>query len=481
MNNYATSDRVTTLENYFSTAEDSDATINKWHEIVAFLEGTNEGSTVESLLAAKANQSALNETNTNLANVDAKFANYLPTSGGTINSNTYEILVLDTSYAYGDAQIHLKVNGESKSLFGWSSNYGTMIYNTINGHVLGIKDDGTPHYSGNTLIHSGNIGSQGVNYANSAGNASYIDTTPSPWNAYFHIPLLESNAGGHRALYVDSSEGLLFNPGTNTLKVSGPLNATNITVDTLVFRRVSDGVEAYAIEPGASESLIIRTAGGSVPIIFNTNYNGAGERMRIAGNGNVLIGTTTDNGSKLQVNGGVMAKNSFVVDRYGDHTYWANGYYIRGEEGTIWGIGAYSNDEATEYYYLGHYGAEMITIRPSGNVGIGTTSPAQKLDVYGNILIPNWYALMSKTSNGTPINLIYAGNDDVVKIGGALPILLNGHSTVNGNLTASGTVTAPTFNGNLNGSASKVNGYSVSVVSSLPSSPDANTIYYVTG
>lgn len=83
----AVSNRVTTLEEYFSTSEDSDATINKWHEIVAFLEGTNEGSTVESLLAAKANQSALNETNTNLANVDAKFANYLLLSGKAADSD----------------------------------------------------------------------------------------------------------------------------------------------------------------------------------------------------------------------------------------------------------------------------------------------------------------------------------------------------------------------------------------------------------
>ena len=68
----AVSDRVSTLEGYFSTAEDSDTTINKWREIVNFLDGVDEGSNVEQLLAAKADQSALNNlsatVNTHIGN-----------------------------------------------------------------------------------------------------------------------------------------------------------------------------------------------------------------------------------------------------------------------------------------------------------------------------------------------------------------------------------------------------------------------------
>ena len=60
----AVSNRVSTLEDYFSTAEDSDATINKWGEIVNFLDGVAEGSNVEQLLAVKANQSALDALST---------------------------------------------------------------------------------------------------------------------------------------------------------------------------------------------------------------------------------------------------------------------------------------------------------------------------------------------------------------------------------------------------------------------------------
>ena len=43
------SSRISTLESYFSTVEDSDSTINKWHEIVEFLNAT-EGDTLSGLL-----------------------------------------------------------------------------------------------------------------------------------------------------------------------------------------------------------------------------------------------------------------------------------------------------------------------------------------------------------------------------------------------------------------------------------------------
>lgn len=114
LDNYATSDRVATLENYFSTAEDSDATINKWHEIVAFLKGANEGNTVESLLVAKANQSALEDTNTKLNNVDAKFANYLLSSGKAADSDKldgYHLKVVTSLPSSPDANTIYYVTG----------------------------------------------------------------------------------------------------------------------------------------------------------------------------------------------------------------------------------------------------------------------------------------------------------------------------------------------------------------------------------
>ena len=65
----AVSDRVSTLENYFSTTEDVDTTINKWTEIVDFLDGVAEGSDVETLLADKANSSTVSALETRVTNL----------------------------------------------------------------------------------------------------------------------------------------------------------------------------------------------------------------------------------------------------------------------------------------------------------------------------------------------------------------------------------------------------------------------------
>lgn len=89
--------RINTLEGYFATAEDTDDIINKWVDVVEFLDGMAEGNTdgekLEAILAAKANQSALNQTNENIVAINARFSGYKPvqtavTSPSASNENS---------------------------------------------------------------------------------------------------------------------------------------------------------------------------------------------------------------------------------------------------------------------------------------------------------------------------------------------------------------------------------------------------------
>lgn len=66
-------------------------------------------------------------------------------------------------------------NGAMSDAIGWNSSYGTYIGSTVGGtyYIYGngrFYDNGTIR----TLIHTGNIGSQSVNYASSAGDASTL-------------------------------------------------------------------------------------------------------------------------------------------------------------------------------------------------------------------------------------------------------------------------------------------------------------------
>jgi Chaperone of endosialidase len=62
-------------------------------------------------------------------------------------------------------------------------------------------------------------------------------------------------------------------------------------------------VQCIGSSGGGQSQLVFATAGAS-------GDSTATERMRITSGGNVLIGTTTDNGSKLNVNGSISASNS---------------------------------------------------------------------------------------------------------------------------------------------------------------------------
>ncbi len=78
--------------------------------------------------------------------------------------------------------------------------------------------------------------------------------------------------------------------------------------------------------------------------------------------GSVGIGTTSP-GYKLQVNNGQIALYNTT-----DAKTWYTGY-----------------SSSSNYYYLSEGGTNRMVVANGGNVGIGTSSPAAKLDVAGNI------------------------------------------------------------------------------------------------
>lgn len=141
---------------------------------------------------------------------------------------------------------------------------------------------------------------------------------------------------------------------------------------------------------GAAIGYIYGTANtqeqGNIAFYTNPNFNGTGsltERMRITSSGNVGIGTTSPS-NKLHVlssisDWGFRSENtkSLMVSSHGD------GY----------GMAIESASNTSSIYLLKVAGGngtsigtnEYFRITGTGNVGIGTTSPATKLDVAGAI------------------------------------------------------------------------------------------------
>lgn len=83
---------------------------------------------------------------------------YLSVSGGTIRSASSMPLALDSDNTYINTLVFSLISEKVASV-GWDFENGAAIYNYKCAKYLGIKNNGTAHFSGNTLLHSANYAS----------------------------------------------------------------------------------------------------------------------------------------------------------------------------------------------------------------------------------------------------------------------------------------------------------------------------------
>ena len=323
LNGYDLDNRVRSIENSY-VSKDAGGVVNG-------------GLVVSSLAVAGGSSSQFLKADGSLDSTS-----YLPTSGGTLHSNSYVVLRAN-SYFYdnGDAysRIYIAHDGVDKAFVGWDTQNGTILYNS-SGKYLGIKDNGTPYYySGqgayNTLIHEGNIGSY---------NAGGLMTGAS------HL----------YAQHNDTDKYIVFGYQTARNGYSTTIDGTSIT-----FRD-----------------------GGSNPT------------MLINSSGNVLIGTTVDSKSKVVIKNTVASSissaNTLTLD-----SVWSNWGYdynlqsfcFNGEEKAIigWNSVPVSVSSDAGFYLRNNISGDVIRllneggINILGNVGIGTNNPQYKLHVDGSL------------------------------------------------------------------------------------------------
>ena len=237
------------------------------------------------------------------------------------------------------------------------------------------------------------------------------DATGGPWTVTF-----ASGGGGSTVTVIRSVNSNIWSDGTNMYfsdsrpaaaagsntqvqyNSSGFLGGANVYYNTQGNLGVGDSpttdttykwIEAIGPNSTTGGSVRVRTSGTEVSgTFFNNNlavYSGsdtahpyilrtnAVEAMRIDTSGNVGIGTTSPT-QKLDVNGSInVANNMIVASGYGyNFGPTSAGLYITG-------------NTTTNYMAFNTSSSERMRIDTSGYVGIGTASPAQKLDVSGFI------------------------------------------------------------------------------------------------
>ena len=130
---------------------------------------------------------------------------------------------------------------------------------------------------------------------------------------------------------------------------------------------------------------------------------------------NMLLGSTTNNGNKLQVTGtaditgslGIgttnPTANGLMIEKTGNHLF------LRASSAAA---GKYWNFDVTstnQLYIINNAGTQYLTITDSGNVGIATTSPAQKFQINGPLALSNLGEDFT-TNQEFAYPIIYAGN-----------------------------------------------------------------------
>ena len=244
-----------------------------------------------------------------------------------------------------------------------------------------------------TIDTSGNVGIGTVNpngrlsvKSSGAGNVSFYLEHASNTNQIFQVYQdasdsagvveIQTNAGAD-AIKLDANGASFFDGGAVGIGTTSPSSLFHVQGGTSLF--YGDG--SAVLDWGNTSSLGRLTYSGSNPVVtalsgdlIIARTSGLAETARFTSNGRLGIGVTSPN-RPLQVNG----TGSTYIQVTNNTTGSGTG------DGLILGVDSSGNSLAIAQennLLFGTAGVEKMRIDTSGNVGIGTTTPDTKLDVW---------------------------------------------------------------------------------------------------
>lgn len=203
---------------------------------------------------------------------DVVSGKYLPLSGGTITSSSVPLTINRTG---GITTIAYKADGTTIGALGFNTN-GIPI----------VRSDYQNNSNYYTILHTGNIASQSV------ASAAKLTTARSIWGQSF-----DGTADVSGAL-----------SDVTTLTASG-----SATIGSTLYMTGTDSQIGASIVFSRPHSYIVMPTGGGVNIAVDTPSS-ANTIVRFSSTKNILIGTTTNSGYKLDVSGTFRTTNNAYLN-----------------------------------------------------------------------------------------------------------------------------------------------------------------------
>jgi hypothetical protein len=333
---------------------------------------------------------------------------YIRLDGGTGSGNGANVLVFGESHGAAPGRVALSAVGVGAIT---ASTGGAERLRITSAGLVGIGSS-TPQLSigavGGSVLHIAGAGTTGLRVQNTGGNSVDIYAgTDGFINQSGSGALNFQLAGSTKATLTSTGLGIGTTSPVYKLDVTGGgigVNTSAGTAGSILFNQSGIGVAEVGM-PASENALTFKTWTGAALV----------ERARIDSSGRLGIGTSSPS-SALDVSGAISlgavaipsAGTARIFSRNTDSNLYIqtgsgnNLYLLDGSQDTMAGFGPSS-------VFLNTGNTTRLAIDSSGNVGIGSTVPNEKLTVADSGSANVYIALQNSTTGTTSADGWYLG------------------------------------------------------------------------